>query len=122
MIVPTHLYHLQLQAFGSRLVTDVASTHPDTSVSYQLETGRLYDHIRVLIDGKIFTKYFVMRDSGDIHGAKSDTLINSKQYFGNIGRAHLWFWGGVHGKPVDDTSVRVRRIYRGYPLYEQIPS
>lgn len=82
----------------------------------------MYDHIWVLIDGEIFTKYFTMRDSGDIYGAKSDVLINMNQYYGNIGRAHLWFWGDVRGVPTNDPTVRIRRTYRGHPLYEQIPS
>ena len=84
------------------------------------EKGRKYDKVIFSWNGRDEVRYFVERKTGTIYGAKSHLAPNMNWYFGTLSTAHLWDWSDVHGRPVNDDSVRPVGRYGPYTRYMKI--
>ncbi len=94
--------------------------------NYQIfiENGRKYDKITFLNikTSETETKYFIERKTGDIYGAKSNTIPHLKWYYGNIENCEKWDWSGEYGGvSISDNSVVLEMEFKGYRHYKKVP-
>lgn len=117
-------HSLALMKFCHRLQNDqqklIQSLNTGKEIVVYSESGRKFDKVIIDFDGKPDVRYFVRRADGSIFGAKSKFAPNLGWYFGTIYSADKWQWSGVHGVPVDDSSVRLVKSYGPYKHYMKI--
>lgn len=68
---------------------------------------------RVVVNGK--TKYFVDKNTWDIHGAKSDNQFNPRRWYGTLETVDQFNWGTKPTPKVgSDMERQINELERGF--------
>jgi hypothetical protein len=74
------------------------------------QTGRKYDKLYQVADGKTDLLFFIERANGAIYGPKNPLQPNPYWWFNTLWTAHLWDWRDFP-HPVNDPTVKVIMTY-----------